>query len=151
LPEKRVHRPTKSQSAKTGPSRIRNLVVQVGKALPPKVGGEALLQIDYAIARFMGSKKAYKTEQNPSGVIFSMKRIRDERVGHQVHLHLRFSGRDRVYAGEDVLDIDVYVPVEEWAKAEKVLGVGPCPNKADRFVENKDGAPLHDRDKRVTR
>jgi hypothetical protein len=134
--QKRVRKPAKPNRVGSVPSpisrgkkhsaalqRIAHLTVTVGKVLPRLLSREALLKIDYAIARFMDSKRAYRTEQNPEGTIFSIKRVDGGTLGSQVQLHLRFKGRDRIFGGTDTLDIDAYVRVEEWAKVEKALGV----------------------------
>jgi hypothetical protein len=102
--------------------RIAHLTVTVGKVLPKIVSREAILRIDYAIARFMESGRGYRTEQKPKGTIFSIKRVDAGTLGSQVQLHLRFKGQDRIFGGTDTLDVDAYVPVDEWMKVDKALG-----------------------------
>jgi hypothetical protein len=100
---------------------LRHMTVRVGKVLPRPTSREAMLKIAYAIARFMDSKRAYKTEQNPNDVLFTIKRVTTPGLGEQIQLHLRFKGFDRLYGGSDTLDVDLYVPAGEWMKVHPAL------------------------------
>lgn len=86
------------------------------KILPDKLGGEVFLQNVYAICRFMESKKAYKTKQNQPMILTLKPTITSRELGPQIQLHLRFHGRDEWFKEEDTIDVDAYVPVEEWRR-----------------------------------
>lgn len=87
------------------------------KQLPQLIGKEHLLQIHYAILRFMKNKTAYKTKQEPTDVIFSIKPIQEKNLPPQYHLHLRFPGKDHYTNQDEIIDLDLYLPIEELKKA----------------------------------
>jgi len=80
------------------------------KDLSEVLGNEVWIKPDYLILRFMKSRKAYKTRQNQP-MIFTVKLI-----DGQVHIHVRFDGRDKWFNDMDTLDFDVYVPIKEFEK-----------------------------------
>ncbi|MDH5439961.1 MAG: hypothetical protein OEY31_05110 [Candidatus Bathyarchaeota archaeon] len=63
----------------------------------------------------MKSKIAYKTKDHQP-MIFTLKPIEEEGIGRQVQMHLRFEGEDRWNHKEDVVDVDVYLPIAECDK-----------------------------------
>jgi hypothetical protein len=66
----------------------------------------------YAIARFMKSKKAFKIHHFQPILCFFGILKKDG----QLHIHIRFNGRDEWTGEEDTLDIDVYIPKTEHNK-----------------------------------
>ncbi len=91
------------------------------KSLSPQTGNEVWLKPSYAIARFMGAKTAFKTEQDDA-MICTIKPIKERGVSPQIHFHLRFNGTDHWKGLKDCLDIDVYIPLEEWEKTKQMEG-----------------------------
>lgn len=85
------------------------------KKLPTVVGKEIWLNPRYAIARSMGRQFAFKTLDNQP-MICTLKKIQENYAGLQVQFHLRFEGRDSETNVEDVLDIDVYIPFQEFQR-----------------------------------
>ena len=84
------------------------------KRLSKVIGKEIILNPRYAIARFMSSKKAYKTKDFQP-MWFTIKPIVEKAVGEQIQVHIRFEGIDEWHNDEkETLDIDVYIPIEEW-------------------------------------
>ena len=63
----------------------------------------------------MNSKVAFKTSDFQP-MIFTIKPIFEEGVGEQIQIHLRFEGKDYWNDLSDVLDVDVYIPIEEWRR-----------------------------------
>lgn len=86
--------------------------MQAEKVLPKTISTEHWLKPSYAIARFMKSKKAFKTEQEQS-MIFTMKVIREKNLPDQLQIHARFDCKDYYTGEKENLDIDVYIPFEE--------------------------------------
>lgn len=91
------------------------------KKLSLQTGDEVRFNVDYIICRFMKSKKAYKTPQNPKDVWFTMKPVKEKNVPEEIQIHLRFNGRDYWYNEEDIIDIDVYVNKEEFLRKVDVI------------------------------
>jgi len=91
------------------------------KQLPQRIGYEVWLRPRYAIARFMNCKIAFRTEDNQP-MILTVKPISEKNVGDQIQLHLRFKGKDYWNNISDVLDVDVYIPIEEWKKVVRLMG-----------------------------
>ena len=85
------------------------------KNLPKPIGDEIWVNPRYAIARFMGSKVAYKTKDDQP-MIFTLKPIEEKGIGKQVQMHLRFEGEDRWNHREDTVDVDAYLPLSECEK-----------------------------------
>ena len=72
----------------------------------------------YIIARFMKQKTAFKIKHfEPVLCYFG---ILD--TDGQLHIHVRFDGRDEWNKLEDTLDIDMYFPKEEIRKIRGLLG-----------------------------
>ncbi|MBK5093192.1 MAG: hypothetical protein JJE48_06725 [Actinobacteria bacterium] len=92
------------------------------KKLSPRTGDEVWIKPDYAIARFMGSKVAFKTVGD-SGMICTAKPIQERNREPQVQLHVRFIGTDVWKGVKDTVDIDVYIPLDEW---DKLIEVKRC-------------------------
>jgi hypothetical protein len=91
------------------------------KQLPDRLGEELFLKIDYVICRFMKQKKAYKTSQNQSNVIFTVKKVKEENLEPQYHLHLRFNGRDVWFNDNDSIDVDFYINEKEFTKILSII------------------------------
>lgn len=87
------------------------------KKLPEKITEEKVVPLDYAIARFMRSKKAFKTGQGQEDAKCWFKVIKEKNVPSQVQLHFRFVGFDRWYGGQDDLDCDFYINIDEFCQA----------------------------------
>lgn len=85
------------------------------KELPLNVSEEVWLRPDYAIARFMGSKAAYKTGQG-QGMICTAKVIQESGHPLQVQFHFRFGGRDEWFEKDETVDVDVYMQLSEFLK-----------------------------------
>ena len=85
------------------------------KKLSPVVSKEVWLNPNYAIARFMGSKRAYKTKQDQK-MICTVKIVNEKNLPLEAHVHLRFEGTDTWFNEKDTLDLDLYVPLSEWSK-----------------------------------
>jgi hypothetical protein len=95
------------------------------KELSKRIGEELWLKPRYAILRFMKNKSAFKTEEFPS-MIFTLKPIKEINIEEEIQLHIRFDGKDLWNGLQDVIDVDVYIPVEEFLKV------------ASMFSEKKD-------------
>jgi len=74
----------------------------------------------YIIARFMKSKKAFKIEHFQPVLCFFGILEKDR----QLHIHVRFNGKDEWNKEEETLDIDIYIPQSEHEKIRKLLGPG---------------------------
>lgn len=72
---------------------------------------------EYSIVRFMKSKRAFKTEQSQPVMCFFGILRKDK----QLHIHLRFEGKDEWSNEEDTLDIDTYIPKSEHEKIIRLL------------------------------
>ena len=79
---------------------------------------EALLRLNYAMARFVKSELGFKIQQDDPKVFFSAKHIPEEK---QITLHIRMPVKDEWNKITEFLDIDVYFPQEEIAKITKLL------------------------------
>jgi len=73
----------------------------------------------YIIARFMKSKKAFKIKHFQPVLCFFGVLKKDG----QLHIHIRFDGKDEWTKEEDTLDIDVYIPKSEHEKIRNLLKV----------------------------
>lgn len=82
------------------------------KKLSESVSKEVWIKPSYAIARFMKSKKAFKTEQDQP-MICTGKFIKEVNVPIQLQLHLRFDCKDHYDGEKEVFDLDLYIPVDE--------------------------------------
>jgi len=71
----------------------------------------------YIIARFMKSKKAFKIKHFQPVLCFFGILKKDG----QLHIHVRFDGKDERDGEEDTLDIDMYIPKSEHEKIRKLL------------------------------
>ena len=89
------------------------------KNLSKIIGKEVWLRPRYVIARFMNKKTAFKTTDFQP-VLLTIKPIIEENIGKQIQLHLRFKGKDYWNNLSDTLDIDVYIPFNEWKKIKEV-------------------------------
>jgi hypothetical protein len=85
------------------------------KKLSTRTGIEIWMKPRYAIARFMNNKSAFKTTENQD-MIFTMKPIIEKNCPPEIQIHLRFDGKDFWNGQKDTLDIDVYIPTEEFLK-----------------------------------
>lgn len=74
---------------------------------------EAILQIDYAMARFIKSEIGFKIKQRDPKVFFSAKKIPKK---SQVVLHLRMPVKDEWNDINEFLDIDIYFQQSELEK-----------------------------------
>ena len=92
-------------------------VAPVAKLLPALLAPERLLAVDYCILRSRNSAHALRSEQR-GGLLYA-KLVRAA-AGPQVHLHLRFEGRDHAFGPTGVVDLDLYLPVEELEKLKKL-------------------------------
>jgi len=74
----------------------------------------------YIIARFMKSKKAFKTRHFQPMLCFFGILKKDG----QLHIHVRFNGKDEWNNEEETLDVDIYIPKAEHEKIRKLLEGG---------------------------
>lgn len=65
----------------------------------------------------MKSKKAFKIKHFQPVLCFFGILKKDE----QLHIHIRFDGKDERDNEEDTLDIDIYIPNSEHEKIRKLL------------------------------
>lgn len=91
------------------------------KQLPKLLSKELFFNIDYVICRFMHKKRAYKTSQNQSKVIFTIKKVKEVNLEPQYHLHLRFNGKDLWYNDSDSIDVDFYIHEKEFTKILSII------------------------------
>lgn len=86
----------------------------------------------YIIARFMRSKKAFKIRHfQPITCFFGI--LKKDK---QLHIHLRFDGKDEWSTEEDTLDIDIYIPKGEHEKIRKLLSSYSLPEIRGGEVRN---------------
>ena len=71
----------------------------------------------------MQKKKAYKSSQNQSNVIFTVKKIKEDNLEPQYHLHLRFNGKDLWYNDSDSIDVDFYIHEKEFTKILSIIDI----------------------------
>jgi hypothetical protein len=90
------------------------------KKLSEKISKEVWFNPSYAIARFMESKKAFKTEQDQP-MLATAKIIREEGILPQLQLHFRFKGKDKWNKLNETLDFDIYIPLKEVKKLVEVF------------------------------
>jgi len=86
------------------------------KILPNQLKKEIFLKIDYLICRFMGSKIAYKINQNQPNTWFTIKKIKEKGLHNQYQFHIRFNGKDKWFNKEDIIDLDFYISENEFNK-----------------------------------
>jgi len=79
---------------------------------------EAILTLNYAIARFIKSELGFKIQQDDPKVFFSAKHIPEKK---QITIHIRMPVKDEWKKITEFLDIDIYFPQEELAKITKLL------------------------------
>jgi hypothetical protein len=85
-------------------------IMDCKKELSNIIGTEVFIQPNYAIAKFMKSGILVKTAQNQK-MFFTFKPIKEIDLPEQIQMHIRFDS-----VNNDVLDIDVYIPVAEFLK-----------------------------------
>ena len=90
------------------------------KELPPVLGPEYILHVDYGVARFMQSKNAWGTKQDDQRNLLSIKPILEKHLPPQLQIHLRLIASDKEglnTAGlkDEVLDIDAYIDLRQFA------------------------------------
>ena len=72
------------------------------KTLPPRIGSELWLKLDYGIFRAMETGKFYKSKQN--GGFITIKPIKEKGIPEQFQFHVRFQDQ---YGNTQ--DLDAYV------------------------------------------
>ena len=90
------------------------------KMLSPQISKEKWLNPNYAILRFMKSKKAYKTKENQN-MICTFKIVKEPNLAFEVQVHLRFEGNDSWFNEKDTVDLDLYIPLLEWNKLKDMV------------------------------
>jgi hypothetical protein len=90
---------------------VLNLKFRKKKRLPPKITKEVCLKLEYFIARFISGELLHYTEQDPDGVIFTAKVVKEVNRPLQLHIHLRLPK-----VNNETLDIDFYVSARELEK-----------------------------------
>ena len=78
---------------------------------------EALLQIDYAMVRFVRNELGFKIKQGDPKVWFAFKRIPEKK---QLVIHLRMPAKDKWNNILEFLDIDIYFPQDELEKVKEL-------------------------------
>ncbi|MEM3402759.1 MAG: hypothetical protein QXH08_06030 [Candidatus Hadarchaeales archaeon] len=68
---------------------------------------------DYVILRTMNNDHALRSEQRDG---FLSAKIIEQSGRRQLHLHLRFEGRDHAFGNTGTVDLDLYLPLEELPK-----------------------------------
>ena len=92
------------------------------KKLPRWISHEFSLDLNYCIARYMKSKVAHRIEYNQrlAGEYCTIKLVEGDalsRFNPLIHLHIRKNVQDRHTGDKDILDIDIYIPLEDfWPK-----------------------------------
>ncbi len=100
---------------------------------PQTVPVEIFLNPSYVIARFMESKIAYKTVQNPK-MFFTLKRIKEKNIEEETQIHIRFNGTDTWNNNKtETLDIDIYISMTEMKKIIPLLSE----NEQKKLFEEK--------------
>ena len=82
---------------------------------------EAILRLNYAMARFVKAEIGLKIKQDDPRVYFTAKHIPEKR---QIALHLRMPVKDEWNNIIDFLDIDFYFPETEIKKIEELIEKG---------------------------
>lgn len=83
------------------------------KPLPSVISAEVQLPVDYVILRGMTSERAYRTVTRDGYAKAWFKVVKDEELGYQFLIHIRFFGRDFWFGVTEDVDIDVYLPIPE--------------------------------------
>ncbi|CAK0774104.1 hypothetical protein CCP3SC15_4970002 [Gammaproteobacteria bacterium] len=97
------------------------------KELPPVLGPEYILHVDYGIARFMESKNAWSTNQDDRRNLLSIKPILEKNLPPQLQVHIRMIASNKTgLQGEglktdETLDIDAYINLEDFAIVLKAI------------------------------
>jgi hypothetical protein len=102
------------------------------KPLPKRLGEEKFLTLNYANARFMKNKDAYRTGysskgERTKGVYFTMKVVEGDEFkknpekAELVQIHLRCPAKDRISGKEELLDVDMYCFFEEFKELTKQM------------------------------
>ena len=80
------------------------------KKLPPRVGGEKRMRIDYGVFKIMKTKDGASTIQYPDpkdpNTWFTAKVIQEKGLPPQLQWHVRFRAKDG-----RIFDVDVYSPL----------------------------------------
>jgi len=79
---------------------------------------EAILSLNYVMARFVTHELGFKIKQDDPKVFFSAKYIPEE---NQIAIHLRTPVKDEWNNLHDFLDIDIYFPRAELDKIKELL------------------------------
>ena len=82
------------------------------KILPERITREKFLRVDYAILRNMDTGDAYRMKQDDPNTYFTAKVVKVESGEEQVHLHLRWDGKDLIKGGAGIMDFDIYLTRE---------------------------------------
>ena len=90
------------------------------KKLSDKTGKEVWINPRYLILRFMKSRKAFKIREFEK-TIFTMKPVKEDNIEEQIHIHLRFNGKDLWNNLDDVIDLDVYILKKDFEDAVKKM------------------------------
>ena len=83
------------------------------KPLPKVFSDEAIIPADYIILRGMVSKRAYRTQTHAPNQFVSFKIVKDEELGYQFMIHVRFEGEDRWFGDHETIDLDAYLPIPD--------------------------------------
>ena len=86
------------------------------KQLSPIVGKQHKLKLDYIIARFMKSKRAYKANNQT----ITIEPIQEKNCEPQIHMWIRCNVKDHWNNKKEFLDIDLYIPIMEFLKIMEV-------------------------------
>ena len=77
------------------------------------ISEEVRLPVDYVILRGMQSKRAYRSVTREPGQICWIKVVKDEELGYQLQVHVRFFGRDFWFGEAEDIDLDFYLPIPD--------------------------------------
>lgn len=91
------------------------------KKLPKRISEEKFFKLNYANARFMNSKEAYRTNYHEPGAFLTLKCVEGDDFNlnkkvNLVQLHLRTKAKDRINNKDEDLDIDIYFYEDEFNK-----------------------------------
>ena len=81
------------------------------KPLPLVISEEVHLPVDYVILRGMQSRRAYRSVTREPGQDVWIKIVKDDELGYQLQIHVRFFGRDFWFGEAEDIDIDFYLPI----------------------------------------
>jgi len=82
---------------------------------------EVWLHPRYAIARFMKTKTAFKTLDNSNNTLMTAKVIQEKNIPKQLHIHFRMDGKDYWNKLDDIIDIDLYIGMENLEQLAKLI------------------------------